>query len=597
MRTRALLAFGLTFWIGVSLLRAPAPVDAGEVVSPTAAAQQAPAETTIRMAEVDVGETPVHLRLISALGLAVIIGLGVLMSRDRRHIDWRLQFWGLSLQFVFALLIFRSLWMGLGGLALLVFINDAWRRDPSIPRWSTRATRIRLGVVLATPLVLGVLFLLIPEEGWGSYGRDALFGSPIGKRAFGVLNDVVNKLLSFTDVGTGFLVTSHVTGDWPPALKNLLFAVLPTIIFFSSLMTVLYHLGVMQVVVRGMASLMYRTMGTSGAESMSAAANIFVGQTEAPLVVKPYVKDMTQSELMSIMTGGFATVAGGVLAAYVAMLSRSFPDIAGHMIAASVMSAPAALAIAKLMVPERQESRTRGGIKMEMERPDANLIGAAARGASEGMTLYLNVVAMLLAFIALIAMLNWIIGLYGMSFQSWGSFGGLIVTTLAVGGLFYWVSEKPAKTKQLIMAGLGVFLVASLGVQLIVGGEALKLTLESIVGACLSPIAFLMGIPWEDAAAVGRLLGEKLILNEFIAYTSLAEIMRDPATRISPRAFTIAAYALLGFANFGSIGIQIGGIGGIAPERRTDLVRLGFQAMVAGTLAAYATACVAGILL
>jgi CNT family concentrative nucleoside transporter len=297
----------------------------------------------------------------------------------------------------------------------------------------------------------------------------------------------------------------------------------------------------MQWVVRGFAWIMLRTMGTSGAESLSAAGNIFVGQTEAPLLVKPFVKTMTKSELHSVMTGGFATVAGGVLAAYVGMLMVYFPDIAGHLIAASVMSAPAALAISKIMYPETEEPVTRGEVRMEIERTDANVIDAAARGASEGLSLALNVGAMLLAFIALLALVN---------------------------GLLGWVT--------------GLF--------------GPPISIQTILGWLGAPIAWLMGTPWQDAQAVGTLIGEKTAVNEFVAYLHLADMLGEGAP-LQARSVVIATYALCGFANFSSIAIQIGGIGGLAPERRGDLSRLGFRAMIAGTLASFMTACVVGILI
>ena len=319
------------------------------------------------------------------------------------------------------------------------------------------------------------------------------------------------------------------------------FNVLPTIIFFASVMTVLYHLGVMQKVVGGIAWVMQRTMRTSGAETLSAAGNIFVGQTEAPLLVKPFVDRMTRSELMAVMTGGFATVAGGVMAAYAGMLVGFFPDIAGHLMAASVMSAPAALVVAKLMVPEEEKAETAGEFRTKLERPDVNVIEAAARGASEGLKLALNVGAMLLAFLAMIALLNAVLG---------------------------WA------------AGL-------------VGIEGL--TLERILGWLLAPVAWAMGVPWAEAAPVGSLMGIKTVANEFVAFLGLAERMGQGG--LSTRAATIATYALSGFANFSSIAIQIGGIGGIAPRRRRDLARLGLRAMIGGSIAAFMTAAIAGVLI
>jgi CNT family concentrative nucleoside transporter len=280
---------------------------------------------------------------------------------------------------------------------------------------------------------------------------------------------------------------------------------------------------------------MVRVMGTSGAESLSASGNIFVGQTEAPLLIRPYVGTMTKSELMAVMTGGFATIAGGVMAAYVGM---GVP--AGHLIAASVMSAPAALVMAKLMFPETEESLTKGEVKVAVERPWVNVIDAASSGAADGMKLVLNIAAMLLTFIALIAMLNALLG--------W------------IAGLFGYT-----------------------------------MTLESILGFICQPLAFLMGVPWEESRQVGSLLGIKTVVNEFVGYVELEKMVQ--AGQLSARSEAIATYALCGFSNFSSIAIQVGGIGGIAPERKADLARLGLRAMVAGSLACFQTAAIAGMLI
>ncbi|MEZ4846781.1 MAG: NupC/NupG family nucleoside CNT transporter [Bdellovibrionota bacterium] len=307
--------------------------------------------------------------------------------------------------------------------------------------------------------------------------------------------------------------------------------VLPTIIFTSTLMSVLYHIGLMEKVVKFIAKIMIRFMKTSGAESLAAAANIFAGQTEAPLVIKPYIAKMTKSELLSLMVGGMATIAGGVLTAYVGLGIN-----AGHLLAASVMSAPAALCIAKLMVPETQKPATSGeDLKASFPKTAENVIDAAVVGASDGLSLALNVGAMLLAFIALVALLNGGLGWFG--------------------GLF--------------------------GVP--------QLSFELILGYIFSPFALIMGVPWDDAMTVGSLLGKKTVLNEFVAYMDLKDAI------LSDRAKTIATYALCGFANFGSIGIQVGGIGSLVPERRKDFAKLGVKALIGGTLACFMTACIAGI--
>jgi concentrative nucleoside transporter, CNT family len=441
-------------------------------------------------------EVPLHQRLLSVLGLVAMLVLAWAFSIDRRLVQWRVLIWGLGLQLVFALFILKT---------------------------------------------------------------------PLGVALFAGLNDVVLALLQFTNEGARFLFGSLVertvpvsSPEGPVALvaetgASFAFSVLPTIIFFSSLMTVLYHLGIMQLAVRGVAWVMMRTMRTSGAETLSAAGNIFVGQTEAPLLIKPFVERMTMSELHAVMTGGFATVAGGVMAAYVGMLVVFFPDIAGHLLAASVMSAPAALVVAKLMYPEREEPVTRSSLGVDVPSQDANVIDAAARGAGEGMTLAFNVGAMLLAFIALIAMLNGLLGVLA---------GWLGLEAVLQG----WGALAPGQS----------------------------LTLELILGWILSPLAWLMGVPWADAVAVGSLLGIKTVANEFVAYLRLADLLAAGA--LSPRSVVISTYALAGFANFSSIAIQIGGIGGIAPSRRSDLSRIGLRAMIAGSLAAFLTATIAGIL-
>ena len=352
----------------------------------------------------------------------------------------------------------------------------------------------------------------------------------VGLAVFQWLGNVVSAFLDYSDAGASFVFGENFE-DFFFAFK-----VLPTIIFFSAFISVLYHYGILQFVVSAIARLMIRTMKTSGSETLSAAGNIFVGQTEAPLLIKPYVSTMTLSELHAVMTGGFATIAGGVLAAYV-----SFGIPAEHLIAASVMSAPAALAISKIMFPETEKSPTQGNVSLIVEKTSVNGIDALTTGTLDGLRLALNVGAIIIAFLGVLAAANALIGF----------FGGLV--------------GYP------------------------------ELSLESILAVLLAPIAWLMGVQWADCSAVGTLLGKKTILNEFIAYLDLQALIEENA--ISERSVIIATYALCGFANIGSIGIQIGGIGGIAPERQSDLARISFRAMVAGTLACFTTACIAGILL
>jgi len=437
------------------------------------------------------GKTPLHQRLLAVFGIVVLLGIAWLLSSNRQAIKWRPVLWGIALQVAF-------------------------------------------GLIVLSPTV--------------------------GKTVFKVVNQSVNTLMSFSEKGTDFVFqtiephevttvnlqtqekkTETYIGRISPPVKTVAFWILPTIIFFSALMNLLYHLGIMQLLVRGAAWVMQRTMGTSGAESLSAAANIFVGQTEAPMVVKPYIETMTTSELHAVMVGGFATVAGGVLAAYVGFLQSAIPDIAGHLVMASIMSAPAALAISKIMCPETEKPATAGGATFQVEKDTSNAIEAVAKGSTDGLKLFLNVFAMLIAFVAMVAMLNFII--------TW------------IGSWFGW-----------------------------------NITLEILLGYLFAPLAWTMGVPWEECQIVGQLLGEKLVLTELIAYGDLAKNLASD-NPMSYRSAVICSYALCGFANFASIGIQIGGIGGIAPGRTKELAKIGLMAMVGGALAANMTGTIAGIIL
>lgn len=369
-----------------------------------------------------------------------------------------------------------------------------------------------------------------------------LLGSSFGRGAFSRANDAIVALLDYSKEGAKFLFSSHLTGQLEPAVINFAFGVLPSIVFFSSLMAVMYHLGLMQLVIRGISRAMQRTMRTSGAETLSTAANIFVGQTEAPLLVRPFVAKMTKSELLVVMAGGMANTAGGVLAAYVGMLYAYFPDIAGHLLAQSILSAPAALVTSKMIWPEDGTPTTLGNTHIDIPKVDSNVVEAAARGASEGLSLAFNVAAMLIAFIALVAMLD----------------GGLAAFTGFIG--------------------------------------LTPITFQKLAGVVFIPFAWVMGVPAPDCEYIGRLLGQKIILNEFVAYGTLARDLANGAVVISERAVLIATYALSGFANVGSIGILIGGIGSLAPERRGDIASLGILAVIAGSFATFLTACFAGIL-
>lgn len=364
---------------------------------------------------------------------------------------------------------------------------------------------------------------------------------PPGRKFFQVMNDIIIKVISFSDEGAKFIFGSLINNQSLGFIFA--FQVLPTIIFFSALMSVLYYLGIMQKIVLFFAKIMAKFMGTSGAESLSASANIFVGQTEAPLVIRPYVAQMTTSELMAVMTGGMATIAGGVMAAYVGILKDYMPNIAGHLLAASIMSAPAALVMAKILVPETQEPKTKGIVKMEVEITDANIIDAAANGATTGMSLALNVAACLVAFMSLLALANWAIG--------------------HLGALFSYP----------------------------------QLTIEKIFSWFFYPIAWLIGVPPSDIANVANWMGQKTVLNEFVAYFNMAEFLKNNPQQLSQRAVILSSYALCGFSNFLSIAIQIGGIGAIAPERRHDLAKLGLYAVLGGSLACFLTAAIAGLLI
>jgi CNT family concentrative nucleoside transporter len=450
-------------------------------------------------------------RLTSFAGLFIMVGMCWAASERRDRIDWRPVGWGMALQFV-------------------------------------------AGLIVLSPVVSGFFY--------------------------GAVNEGVNQLLGFSDKGAQFVFGTHVphiveTGDpatlfstktgtpevfvgtMAPGLKNFAFSVLPTIVFFSALMSVLYQIGVMQVVVRVLAAAMVKTMGTSGAESLSAAGNIFVGQTEAPLLVRPFVPKMTRSELMAVMVGGFATVAGGVMGAYVKFLD-GVPNIAGHLMIASIMSAPASLAVAKLLIPETEEPETRGTLNHEFEKAATNVVEAAALGAADGVKLAINVAGMLLAFVGLVAMADWFIGLAPVS--------------TCGGGL-------------------------QLGYAVCADGARSPLTLSTILGVLFFPMAVIMGVPWGECFEVGRLLGEKMALTEFVAYIHLGEMINAKEAVLSERGSVIASYALCGFANFASIGIQLGGIGGIAPERMKDLAEIGFKAMIGGTIAACMTGAVVGVVL
>jgi CNT family concentrative nucleoside transporter len=410
-------------------------------------------------------------RLQPLVGLLVILTVAYAISTNRRAIDRRTVAWGLSLQVVFALLVLKT---------------------------------------------------------------------AIGRQVFQTLGAAINRLLDFAFVGSSMVFGPLGSKEvWPRIMTNVLgpegaqygvlfaFQVLPTIIFIAALFAILYYFGIMQLVVRFFAVLMHRVMRASGAESLNVAASIFMGQTEAPLTIRPYLPRMTESELMTVMTSGMAHISGGIMAAYIL-----FGIEAQHLLTAVIMTAPGTLMMAKIFVPETQVPETMGTVRLDIERTDVNVIDAAGRGTGEGLLLALNVGAMLISFLALVALLNALLGLVHLSLQQ----------------IFGWI---------------------------------------------FAPIAWAMGVPWRDAPTIGNLLGTRMALNEFVAYSQLGPM--KPV--LDPRSFTIATFALCGFANFSSIGIQIGGIGALAPTRRHDLARLGLRAMLAGTLANFITATIAGFLL
>lgn len=418
---------------------------------------------------------------------------------------------------------------GLFGLAVLVGIVWLFSNNRRAIDWKLVATGITLQIAFAA------LVLLVPG----------------GREVFDWLGHGFVKILEFVKAGSGFIFGSLM--DTEKFGFIFAFQVLPTIIFFAALMGVMYHLGVMQFIVRMMALAITKVMRVSGAETTSVCASVFIGQTEAPLTVRPYIPKMTESELITMMIGGMAHIAGGVLAAYVGMLGGGDPEqqafYAKHLLAASIMAAPATLVVAKLLIPETGTPLTRGTVKMEVEKTSSNIIDAAAAGAGDGLKLALNIGAMLLAFIALIALIN--------APLTW--FGD--VTGLAA------VIGKPTD-------------------------------LATIFGYLLAPIAWVIGVPWQDATTVGSLIGQKVVINEFVAYLQLAGIVngQTPGVTLTDEGRLIATYALCGFANFSSIAIQIGGIGGLAPERRSDLARFGLRAVLGGTIATLMTATIAGVL-
>lgn len=439
------------------------------------------------------------------LGLILLLGIAFLLSNNKKKINWRLVAGGIVLQIIFAFFILK-----------------------------------------------------------GEYLR-TIFG-PLGwiKDFFYWVSGFFVVLLNFTTEGAKFVFGNLAISPGLDGSLGMFFAfqVLPTIIFFASLMSILYYLGIMQKIVQGMAWVMAKVMGTSGAESLSCTANIFVGQTEAPLMIKPFIKGMTYSEILTIMVGGMATIAGGVMAAYIQILGNSYAQtlhipldqarqlFATQLLGASVMAAPAAMLISKIMIPETSEPETKGKVKVAIEKNASNLVEAASNGAGDGLTLALNVGAMLIAFIALIALVNYILQ--------------------AVGNVTGWNAALQAAYGQ-------------------------PLNFQLILGWILQFLAVGIGVPWHDALQFGSLLGTKIVLNEFVAYLEMGKMIAAK-TLISDKGIMMATYALCGFANFSSIAIQIGGLGPLAPNRKSDIAKLGIKAVIGGSLATLMTATLAGML-
>ena len=398
--------------------------------------------------------------------------------------------------------------------------------------------------IIGIGVLLGIAYLLSENKKainsrtiiWG-LGLQFVFAllilkTPIGKPIFSSIDKIINRLIGFADKGSEFVFGSQVENvGFHPALESVAFRLLPTIIFFSALISIMYHYGIIQFVIKFFTRIMQKTMRTSGAETLSVSANIFVGQTEAPLMIRPYVGSLTKSELVAVMVGGFATAAGGVLAIYAKWL-EGIPGIAGHLMSASVMSAPAALVIAKIIYPETEKTASINKIKSN--QTTVNAMDALGTGTVVGLKLAVNVGAMLISFISIIALLNYFLAIFGFS-------------------------------------------------------------IESALGLLFSPLAWTMGIPWNESGVIGSLMGKKIVFTEFVAFSDLKLLIDN--NQISEKSAIIASYALCGFANFGSIGIQLGGIGGIAPERRKDIAQLISKSMVGGALASWLTATLAGILL
>jgi len=476
-------------------------------------------------------------RFSALIGFVLILAIAFLLSNNKRAIRWKTVFWGLVLQIATAICVLKG-----------TEISTALKAiTPPLEQWTAAAIFIVVAIIVAQ--VAKRVSEGARKPLWAGFGVFSLyFFLAFNLLAFLFLNlkEVVNKFIAYTGKGSEFVFGELGVQNSPKI--GFIFApqVLPTIIFIASIFAVLYYIGVMQVVVTFFAKVMSRFMGASGAESTSVAASIFMGQTEAPLTIRPFLQDMTMSELMTIMTAGMAHISGGIMAAYVLIAKV---DVI-HLLTAVIMTAPGAIMMSKMIVPEVDTPKTGGDVKVVVPKQDVNVIDAAGRGAIEGLHLSLNVAGMLIAFIALVAMVN---GIFGWAnAHIWWTFGG---------------------QKLSIVPG----------------------SLDKLLGFIFRPIAWAMGVSWKDSETVGNLLGTRMVLNEFVAFVKLGQ--PGVGSSLAPRSFIIATYALCGFANFSSIAIQIGGIGSLAPTRRGDLARLGLRAMIAGTLANFLTATIAGMLL
>ena len=536
------------------------------------------------------------MNYISLLGLLTLIGCAWAISVYRTDIKIKPIIWGISLQLIFALIILRQDHMSFIGMSilgiLLILYNHSNEKQPGE---NLSLSLLIIGITLSS----GYLLTIFPQIAYFvmltsifaiiiksilklNFKYDNIINSILiisiiaylisnslyGKLIFQNFSSKIAYFLSLSDYGSEFLFGNLSNGKyfftsssspWPGFGFQFAFKVLPTIIFFGGFMSVLYYWGIMQKVIQTMSQFMRWSIGTSGAETLSCSANVFVGQTEAPLLIKPFLERMTKSELFTIMVGGFATIAGGVLAGYIAM---GVP--AGHLIAASVMSAPAALVIGKIIFPEKEHSETAGDVELPSITVGSNTIEAASNGITDGLKLAVNVGAMLIGFIALIAVmdviLNWL---------------DSIIDGTILNGLY--ISYDSSGLSPVSGEFSGYF----------------PGSLRTFFGTILSPLAFLMGVPWEDARQVGNLLGIKLSLNEFVAFGTLGDYINKGL--IGEKAIIISTYALCGFANFSSIGIQIGGMSAIAPSRKGDLAKIGLKAMFGGAIASWLTATIAGI--